>query len=70
MEIFYIVVSGSRVFVMKSGAPADKIRRVVFHSMFETACEDLGVLGVITDVKKWSKKSEVNEVFLGASKQK
>ncbi|UPT53749.1 MAG: nucleocapsid protein [Bactrocera tryoni orthomyxo-like virus] len=39
------------------------LAQVVFHSMFGTATEDLGILSSITDNREWERRSTLNGVF-------
>lgn len=66
---FYCSASVSFDWKKRSAAVAEDIAQVVFHSMFGTALENLGVLGQITTRPVWKTRRELNDVFVKAGTQ-
>uniref|UniRef100_W8BV85 Uncharacterized protein n=1 Tax=Ceratitis capitata TaxID=7213 RepID=W8BV85_CERCA len=59
----YIGISHSLTWCKKSDGIAEDIAQVVFHSMFGTSCEDLGILSQITTNNSWKTRKELSSVF-------
>lgn len=48
---------------LKSEASIDRIKQVVFHSMFGSNMEDFGILSAITDNAQWFNRRQLENVF-------
>lgn len=55
--------------IIKSGGTTLQTAEVIFHAIFGTYLEDIGVLGEITTRGGWSKRKALNPVFNDRSKQ-
>lgn len=64
---FYATAAKTLRFKKKSNGPINHIIQIVFHSMFETVTEDLGILGQITNQKEWITRAQADAVFRKAS---
>lgn len=51
------------VWQKKSKGSTDEVSQIVFHGMFGTSLEDLGVLSSVTTCKNWKKRSELTEAY-------
>lgn len=69
MKLYTDVVTSKKItFKIKSGASAGMTGEVIFHSMFGTYLDDLGILASITNhTSKWHSRKEVNAVFANRS---
>lgn len=54
-------------FQKRSNGPVNHVAQMIFHAMFETVTEDLGVLGQITNQADWIKRSQADQVFRKSS---
>lgn len=69
MKLYNAAVSSGVRFTMRSGADGPLTAEAVFHSMYGTYLDDLGVLASITNKARWHQRKELNGVFIDRSKQ-
>lgn len=60
-----VLASSGMKISMKTDADTSKASEVVFHAMFGTYLDDLGILPEITNKNsRWSQRKDLNSVFL------
>lgn len=57
------VMANKVKFTMRSGGSESDTAEVVFHSMFGTYMDDLGVLSAITNWGAWKQRKQLSAVF-------
>lgn len=71
MYHFYNTYVAEKTFHVMCGTPsADKAKQAIFHGIFGTYLDDLGILSQITDKKDWHVRSEMSNFYSGEKKVK